>query len=252
MSTDYRIVIPARMASERLPGKPLRDIAGKPLIERVWDRATQSGAAEIVIATDDESIREAVEEFGGQCVMTRREHASGSDRIAECIDILGWPDDTLVVNLQGDEPQMPPQCLDQVAALLRADAVTDAASIYQLMDDPVEIRNPNAVKVTVDARGRALYFSRSVIPFNRGWPSLEAAVDGGQRWKRHIGLYAYRAGALRRMAASPPTPLELSERLEQLRMLEAGGVIMMAEAAMPVPAGVDTPEDLERVRRTFA
>jgi 3-deoxy-manno-octulosonate cytidylyltransferase (CMP-KDO synthetase) len=251
MSTDYRIVIPARMASERLPGKPLLDVCGKPLLQRVWECATRSSAAEVLIATDDEQIRDAAFGFGADCQMTRTDHSSGSDRIAECLETLGWPDDTLVVNLQGDEPEMPPECLDQVAALLDRDVGADAASLYQEIDDPEEIRDPNAVKIVIGKQGRAIYFSRSVIPAHRAWKSIEAAIESGERWKRHVGLYAYRAQALKRFAAHPPTPLELLERLEQLRIIESGGVIAMAKAARPVPGGVDTPEDLERVRRVF-
>lgn len=250
MSNDFRIVIPARMASERLPGKPLRNVCGRPLIERVWDCARASAASEVVIATQDEAIREAASGFGAECVMTRPDHASGSDRIAECIGILGWPADTVVVNLQGDEPLMPAECLDQVAGLLDGDARADAASLCQPTSDPDEIRDPNVVKVVVDGRGRALYFSRSVVPRPHR-DGLEEALEAGHRWNRHIGLYAYRAGALRHFAGLEPTPLERMERLEQLRILESGGIIAMAPAARSVPAGVDTPEDLERVCRAF-
>lgn len=239
------------MASERLPGKPLLDVAGRSLIRRVWDCARHAAAAEVVIATDDEAILAAAEGFGARCLLTRADHASGSDRIAECVAALGWSEDTVVVNLQGDEPLMPPECLDQVAGLLDSDSGADAASLYQRIDDADEIRNPNAVKVVVGGRGRALYFSRSVIPSHRPWPTLEAALADGCSWQRHIGLYAYRAGALKRMAALEPTPLERMERLEQLRILESGRAITMAQAARPVPAGVDTREDLERVRRAF-
>lgn len=251
MSTEFRIVIPARMASERLPGKPLLDLGGKPLIQRVWDCARRSGATEVVIATEDAAILRAAEGFGARCLMTRDDHASGSDRIAECLEHLGWPEETVVVNLQGDEPLMPPECIDQVADLLDNDPDADAASLYHLIDQASEIRNPNAVKVVVNGQGRALYFSRSVIPAPRPFASLEAALEAGFSWKRHIGLYAYRAGALLRMADLEPTPLERMERLEQLRILESGGAIAMAQAAQAVPAGVDTPEDLERLRRAF-
>jgi 3-deoxy-manno-octulosonate cytidylyltransferase (CMP-KDO synthetase) len=251
MNPEFRIVIPARMASERLPGKPLLDVGGKPLIQWVWECASRSGADEVVIATDDEDILAATTAFGARCQMTRVDHASGSDRIAECIETLGWPDSTVVVNLQGDEPEMSGECLGQVAALLGEDGSADAASLYRTIDDPAEIRDPNAVKVVVGAEGRALYFSRSVIPAHRPWDSVESAIRAGQTWKRHVGLYAYRARALRRFTNLSPTPLELMERLEQLRILESGGVIAMAEAVRPVPGGVDTPEDLERVRRGF-
>lgn len=251
MSVEYRIVIPARMASERLPGKPLLDVGGKPLIARVWDCARASAAGEVVIATDAPEIREAASAFDAKCVMTRADHASGSDRIAESIEALGWPADTLVVNLQGDEPLMPPQCLDQVADLLAADPGADAASLYYPMHEADEIRDPNAVKVVVDAQGRALYFSRAVIPHPRA-DGLEAALRAGETWQRHIGLYAYRAGALKHFAATPPSRLEGMERLEQLRILESGGAIAMAQALHPVPGGVDTPADLERARRAFS
>lgn len=251
MNTDYKIVIPARAASERLPGKPLLDVAGQPLIQRVWSCANRAGVSDVVIATDDEQIMQAASGFGAKVLMTRSDHQSGSDRIAECLDQLGWPDETIVVNLQGDEPEMPGECLDQVAAMLDGDTGADAASLYQVIDDPEEIRDPNAVKVVVDGNGRALYFSRSVIPAVRQWPSIEAAVNEGCTWKRHIGLYAYRAGALRRFTRLEPSALEQSEKLEQLRILETGGAIAMAAATRPVPAGVDTPADLERVRKVF-
>lgn len=252
MTAEYRIIIPVRLASERLPRKPLLDVGGKFLLQRVWECALRSTAGEVAIATEDEAIMQAAGHFGARCLMTRAGHSSGSDRIAECVDSLGWPDDTVVVNLQGDEPLMPPRCLDQVAGMLEADAEADAASLYQLINDPQEIMDPNVVKVVTDTQGRALYFSRSVVPANRRWESLESAIRDGQTWKRHIGLYAYRAGALKRMAATDPTPLEQTERLEQLRILENGGVIVMAEAAESVPAGVDTQADLERVRRIFS
>lgn len=251
MNTDFRIVIPARMASERLPGKPLQDVCGKPLIQRVWECASRASATEVLIATEDEEVRDAAERFGARCQMTGAHHASGSDRIAECVRTLGWPDDAVVVNLQGDEPQMPAECLDQVAGLLQDDSAASAASLYQVIDDPAEVGDPNAVKVVVGEAGRALYFSRAVIPAPRGHASVDEAVKAGMRWKRHVGLYAYRAATLKAMAARGPSPLEQVERLEQLRILESGGAIAMAEAVRPVPTGVDTARDLERVRRAF-
>jgi len=252
MSTDYTIVIPARMASQRLPGKPLLDIAGRPLIEHVWRRACASSARAIVIATDSAEIVKAAATFGARAELTSSEHQSGSDRIAECADRLGWDDDTLVVNLQGDEPLMPAACLDQVAALLAGRADAAAASLYWPITDAAEVADPNAVKVVVGCDGTALYFSRSAIPFARGHADIDTALRAGLAWKRHIGLYAYRAGALRTFAATPPTALESAERLEQLRFLEHGGRIVMAEAAAFIPAGVDTPEDLRRVARLLA
>lgn len=251
MTADYKIVIPARMASERLPGKPLKDVGGKPLIQRVWDCACRSRASGVVIATDDPEIHTIASGFGAESILTRSDHSSGSDRIAECVEKLQWPGDTVVVNLQGDEPMMPPECLDQVAQLLADDTGADLASLYQAVVDADVIVDSNAVKVVVDDRGRALYFSRSVIPSPRGWGSIEAAVQAGLSWKRHIGLYAYRAKALKRFARHKPTTLENVERLEQLRVLESGGTIAMAQAVCQVPAGVDTPADLERVRLAF-
>jgi len=248
LRTAYHIVIPARMASERLPGKPLLDIAGKPLIEHVYRRALEASSDSVVIATDDERIRRVAEAFGAAVVMTSERHRSGSDRIAECAALLGWDDDTLVVNLQGDEPLMPAACLDQVAALLAADTRCQMASLYWPLQRAGEIRDPNCVKVVTAADGAALLFSRSVIPFPRHWRDLQAALAAGARWFRHIGLYAYRLHALQAFSRHQPTPLECAEKLEQLRVLETGGRIAMAQACCFIPAGVDTEKDLERVR----
>ncbi|NNK97511.1 MAG: 3-deoxy-manno-octulosonate cytidylyltransferase [Xanthomonadales bacterium] len=248
MPGAYHIVIPARYASERLPGKVLLDLAGKPLLQHVWLRACESSAQSVVIATDDERIVIAAEQFGAQVVLTATDHKSGSDRIAECATLLGWPDDHLVVNLQGDEPLMPAACLDQVATLLDQRADCEVASLYWPITAAEEVNNPNAVKVVTDAQGRALYFSRAPIPYTRDHQSVEAAIAAGLSWKRHLGLYAYRLAALRRFTAYQPTPLELAERLEQLRIMEQGGKIAMAKACEFIPAGVDTSEDLERIR----
>jgi len=248
VSDGYQIVIPARMASQRLPGKPLLEIAGKPLIRHVYDCACRAAASGIVIATDDSRIFESAQGFGARVVMTSAQHRSGSDRIAECAELMGWPDHQLIVNLQGDEPLMPPACLDQVAELLMSDPGADVASLYWPVPTRAEAENPNAVKVVVSSAGRALYFSRSLIP----WPRTDAvdrdSEPAAQPWKRHIGLYAYRAGALRQFSSMSPTVLETMEKLEQLRFLESGRAIRMAQAREPIPAGVDTHEDLERVR----
>ncbi|MDX1380514.1 MAG: 3-deoxy-manno-octulosonate cytidylyltransferase [Xanthomonadales bacterium] len=245
MKPEYRIVIPARLASERLPGKPLLEIAGRTLIEHVWRRARAAAAGGVVIATDATAIADHARGFGAEVVMTAGTHQSGSDRIAECVRRLGWPGDTVVVNLQGDEPLMPPACLDQVAALLAADPLADAASLYWPLTDRAEADDPNVVKVVTGRGGAALYFSRSLLPYPRG----DAPASG---WKRHVGLYAYRAAALQAFTESGPTPLEQTEKLEQLRFLENGGRIVLAEAAEFIPAGVDTPADLERVRAALA
>ncbi len=246
--SEYHIVIPARFASERLPGKVLLDLRGQSLLQRVWQRARESAAVSVLIATDDERIVEVAESFGAQVVLTSADHQSGSDRIAECAALLGWPDDHLVVNLQGDEPLMPPACLDQVASLLDERPDCEVASLYWPITQSDEVRNPNAVKVVTDAENRALYFSRAPIPFARAHTDLDEALAAGIVWKRHLGLYAYRLAALRRYTSCAPTPLEMAERLEQLRIMEQGGRIAMARACEFIPAGIDTPEDLERVR----
>lgn len=245
----YHIVIPARFASERLPGKVLLDLAGQPMLQHVWQRANASSAESVVIATDDERIVEAARSFGAQVVLTRSDHQSGSDRIAECAVLLGWPDDHLVVNLQGDEPLMPAACLDQVAALLNQRADCVVASLYWPISEAEEVQNPNAVKVVTDSEDCALYFSRSPIPYARNFSDIEAAIAAGIEWKRHLGLYAYRLAALRRFTDCAPTPLEKAERLEQLRIMEQGGRIAMARACKFIPAGIDTADDLERVSR---
>lgn len=249
---SYRIVIPARMASQRLPGKPLARIEGRALIEYVYRRAAASGAGEVVIATDSEDILAAAGAFGAHAVMTSESHTSGSDRIAETADLLGWADDTLIVNLQGDEPLMPPRCLDQVADLLRKDPQADVASLYWPISEQSQAADPNVVKVVTGRDGGALYFSRSEIPYTRNPSAVHAASHSAYAWKRHIGLYAYRAGALRAFTAMSPSPLEAAERLEQLRFLESGHRIVMAEACEFIPPGVDTPEDLERARQLIA
>lgn len=256
MTAPYHIVIPARLASERLPGKPLLEIAGRPLIEHVYRRACAASAARVVIATDADSIADCARSFGAEVVMTSADHPSGSDRIAECVERLGWESRTVVVNLQGDEPLMPPACLDQVAALLAAniesgsgaDLGADVASLWWPLREAGEVTDPNLVKVVTDQRGMALYFSRSVIPHPRDPGGVTAALAAGAVWKRHIGLYAYRADALQAFTAAGPGQLERLEKMEQLRFLEHGRAIVMAQAAEAIPAGVDTPDDLRRVR----
>ena len=252
MSAFFHIVIPSRLASQRLPDKPLLDIAGQSLIERVYRRALQADARSVVIATDAEAIRKEAEGFGAIVVMTSDSHESGSDRIAECARSMGWDDDTILVNLQGDEPLMPAECLEQAADLLADHPDASVASLYAPVTNPVEAANPNAVKVVVDEQGFALYFSRSAIPFARDHASLEAAAENGIQWKRHIGLYAYRVGALREFTRRRPADLESTEKLEQLRFLESGRRIVMAQACREIPAGVDTADDLQRVRDILA
>ncbi|MEE4219286.1 MAG: 3-deoxy-manno-octulosonate cytidylyltransferase [Xanthomonadales bacterium] len=249
---SYHIVIPARMASQRLPGKPLAMIGKKTLIEHVYRRAKAAGAESVVIATDTEEICQAAASFGARAVMTSTSHSSGSDRIAETAELLGWNDDVLIVNLQGDEPLMPPACLDQVACLLQEDPGADVASLFWHVSDQAEAADPNVVKVVTARDGGAMYFSRSEIPHPRDPAAVKAARHGQYAWKRHIGLYAYRVGALRAFTAMAPSPLEATEKLEQLRFLESGHRIVMAEACEFIPAGVDTADDLERTRKLIS
>lgn len=243
------IIIPARYDSTRLPGKPLADVAGKPLIRRVHDCAVNSGAARIVIATDDERIRAAAEGFGARVVMTSAGHQSGTDRLAEVIGKLGIDPGEIVVNLQGDEPLMPPELIRDVADMLVKHEDAVVATACHAIHDRETLTNPNAVKVVCDANGYALYFSRAPIP----WPRDTMAGKGGGAVQafRHIGLYAYRAGFVRRFASWPPCPPEQAEQLEQLRVLWHGERIVVHEARAMPEAGVDTPEDLERVSKYF-
>jgi len=251
MTVPYHIVIPARLAAQRLPNKPLAQIAGRSLIEHVYHRACQANAESVIIATDSVEVRDTAESFGARALMTSADHQSGSDRLAECIDIMGWAAETIVVNLQGDEPLMPATCLDQVAQLLQNSCAANVASLYYPIQTADEINDSNVVKVVLGQSGHALYFSRSVIPFPRGL-DLDEALANGNRWKRHVGLYAYRAGALKDFTQMNPSPLESMEKLEQLRFLEAGHTIAMACAVDFIPAGVDTPADLERVRKLLS
>lgn len=236
----FMVVIPARFASTRLPGKPLLDIAGKPMIQHVYNRACESDASAVVIATDDQRIADAADAFGARVVMTRADHQSGTDRIQEVAAILGLADDAVVVNVQGDEPLIPPQTINQVAENLVKYPQAGISSLFHTMHDASELMNPNAVKVVTDAQGFALYFSRSPLP----WQDAEP-VHG----KRHIGIYGYRVSTLNQFVSWPRSLLEVSERLEQLRAMHHGVRIIMDEAVQRVPAGVDTPEDLEAVRR---
>jgi 3-deoxy-manno-octulosonate cytidylyltransferase (CMP-KDO synthetase) len=243
------IIIPARYASTRLPGKPLLDIAGQPMIVRVVECARASGAQRVVVATDDTRICDAVIAFGAEVVMTRADHPSGTDRLAEAIMLLDLKDDAIVVNLQGDEPLMPPRLIRGVADLLAARPAAVMATACHAITRREDFLNPNVVKVTTDCEGHALYFSRAPIP----WPRELMAGKSSAPIKafRHIGLYAYRAGFVARYAAWPACPLETTESLEQLRVLWQGEKIAVVEAEDAPVAGVDTPEDLERVRKYY-
>lgn len=240
MTPAFRVAIPARYGSMRFPGKPLVTLAGPTLLEHVWRRAGEAGAREVVIATDDERIAEAARGFGAEVAMTASAHASGTDRLAELAALRGWGGDDIVVNLQGDEPLTPPAILAQVAADL--DAAPDAP--MATLATPLataEADDPNIVKLVTDARGFALYFSRAPIPCWRDGRPGEGA------YRRHLGIYAYRAGFLRRFATLEPAPIEQAERLEQLRALWHGYSIHVSDAvALPGP-GLDAPDDVERI-----
>lgn len=243
--TDFVVVIPARHASSRLPGKPLADIAGRPMIEWVCERARLGGAREVIVATDDERIAEVCRRAGTRVEMTDAAHASGTDRIAEVAARLGWPQDQIVVNVQGDEPLLPPALVTQVAALLERRTDAGVATLVTPLGREQTFEDPNLVKAVTDGDGTALYFSRAPIPHHGD--GLPSAIV-----RRHVGLYAYRAGALARLASTPPCALEQAERLEQLRVLWLGLRIAVEDAVEPPPRGVDTPEDLAEVRRAAA
>lgn len=249
----FRAVIPARFASTRLPGKPLADIGGRPMIQHVYERVVASGASQVIVATDDERVVAACAAFGAEVQMTSSAHASGTDRLAEVAIERGWRDADVVVNVQGDEPLMPPALVRQAAALLESDPRADIATLAAPVESLEEFLDPAVVKVVRRADGRALYFSRAPIPWQRDGATggLASQRDFGGAW-RHVGLYAYRVGALKRIAAAKPAPLEVAEKLEQLRALHLGLAIAVGEALERPGPGVDTPTDLERVRALFA
>ncbi|MDX5408053.1 MAG: 3-deoxy-manno-octulosonate cytidylyltransferase [Chromatiaceae bacterium] len=245
----FVVVIPARYASSRLPGKPLADIGGESMVERVYKQALQSGASRIVVATDDERVAAVVDAFGGEVCMTRPEHNSGTERLAEVISKLALPAETVVVNVQGDEPFIPPLIIRQVADNLAAQQKARMATLAVPLRDSSEISNPNIVKVVSDKDGYALYFSRSVIPFDRDGKFQQQLA---QHYRRHIGIYAYRAGFIQQYVSWPASTLEQIESLEQLRVLWHGEAIHVDTALQTPPVGVDTPDDLEHARRHVA
>ncbi len=250
MSTDFIVVIPARFASSRLPGKPLQAIAGKPMVRHVWEQARRSGAGRVVVATDDARIEAACQAFGAEVLMTRAEHDSGTDRLAEVAARLELNPQAIVVNVQGDEPLIPPSIIDQVAANLAAHPEARIATLAEPLEDASALFNPNVVKVVADLNGLALTFSRAPLPWARDTFARDRArLPVGVPYRRHIGIYAYRAGFLHDFVAWGPCWLEATESLEQLRALWHGVRIHVADALEAPPAGVDTPEDLERVRR---
>jgi len=250
----FRVAIPARYQSTRLPGKPLLAVAGRPMIEWAYETAQRSGAVEVIVATDDARIARTVENFGGQVGMTRSDHSSGTDRLAEVATQQAWPDDDIVVNLQGDEPLMPPELLAQVAAGLEAHPEAGIATLCTRIESIDEVFDPNVVKVVCDQAGFALYFSRSPLPYHRNAFALgqpQALPEDVEYW-RHLGIYAYRAGVLRAYPKLPASPLERIELLEQLRGLWNGVRIHVQEAVELPPPGVDTVEDLRRLEQWYA
>ena len=242
---DFVVVIPARMASARLPGKPLLDIAGKPMIAWVHARALKSAAQRVIVATDDERIRTVCGAIGAHVEMTSDDHASGTDRIAEVAQRLQWSDDSIVVNVQGDEPLIEPAAINQVAKLLVDDPGADLGTLMTPITNEREFRDQNNAKVVTDGNGRALYFSRAPIPASRDGDLPLVA-------RRHIGLYAYRVKSLKVIAAAAVCPLEAAERLEQLRALWLGLTIAVADADLLPSQGIDTEQDLDWVRSFVA
>jgi 3-deoxy-manno-octulosonate cytidylyltransferase (CMP-KDO synthetase) len=252
MPQSFSVIIPARYSSSRLPGKMLAVIGDKPMLQHVYERAQQSSARQVVIATDDQRIVEAVQGFGGKALMTAVDHQSGTDRLQEAASLLELGDDEIVVNVQGDEPLIPPEVIDQVAENLAADGRASVATLCEKITDVQVFRDPNAVKVVRDINGRALYFSRAPIPWPRDEFSSGDEQDGAKIVLecafRHIGIYAYRARLLHQFVTWPMAPLERIEKLEQLRVLWQGESIHVDEACQPVPGGVDTADDLAKVR----
>ena len=243
---DFKIVIPARYASARLPGKPLLDIAGKPMVVRVAEQAAKSGASEIVIATDFEKIVTVAKEHGFTALITRLDHASGTDRIAEVAQKLGWGDDEIVVNVQGDEPLIEPSLINEVAQHLANSQDAVMATACHTIHDEASLLNPNIAKVVMDANGNALYFSRAPIPYPR-----DDAHKANIRGHRHIGIYAYRVGFLKQYAQLETTELEEIESLEQLRVLHHGYKIGVTITQNAPASGVDTQADLDYVRSVW-
>ncbi len=253
MSLRFKVVIPARYASTRLPGKPLLDIAGKPMIAHVCERAKEADAEEVVVATDDERIFQTVSELGIKAVMTRSDHDSGTERIAEVARLCGWADNEIIVNLQGDEPLIPPATIREVAAALAGQQQAGIATLAANIIDTVEIFNPNAVKVVLNKAGYALYFSRAPIPWERDrFTQSGGTPTGNIAYLRHIGLYAYTVDFLNRYCSWGKSPLESVEALEQLRILWHGEAILVQVVDKTPEAGVDTQEDLMRVARVLS
>ncbi|TSA12278.1 MAG: 3-deoxy-manno-octulosonate cytidylyltransferase [Betaproteobacteria bacterium] len=252
-SGDFLVIIPARYASTRLHAKPLADIAGKPMVVHVADRARESGAKAVWVATDHQEVYAAVQDHGHRALMTRDDHATGTDRIAEAAEQLGLPEDEIVVNVQGDEPLIAPELIGEVARTLAEHGDASIATACHPITDAASLRNPNVVKVVLDLAGHALYFSRAPIPYAReSFAQDQGGFPPGLPSYRHIGIYAYRTRYLRLYHRLEPAAMERFEALEQLRALWHGHRIAVAMTAHAVQAGVDTAEDLERIRRKFS
>ncbi len=249
---SFDVIIPARYASSRLPGKPLADIAGKPMVQRVYERAVLSSAERVIIATDDMRVAEVVQGFGGEICMTSADHASGTDRLQEVAANLGLAPDRILVNVQGDEPLIPPAVIDQVARNLAENTAAGVATLAEPIASVEDFLNPNIVKVVAEEGGLARYFSRAPIPWPRdAFASSKETLPEGLNPRRHIGIYAYRAAQLNLFVTWPMAPIEQFEALEQLRFLYNGQEIHVADAMEEVPGGVDTAEDLQRMRDLF-
>lgn len=251
--TRFHVVIPSRYGATRLPGKPLRLIAGRPMIAHVLDRGRESGAASVRVACDDARIAEVVEREGGVAVMTRSDHVSGTDRLHEVAVAAGWADDEIIVNLQGDEPGMPGTAVALAARLLADHPAGGIATLATPIREVRDLWDPNVVKVVLDDAGSARYFSRAPIPWVRGAfdAGPPASLPDGVPFLRHLGLYAYRVGVLRRFCAAPPSPLERAESLEQLRALSLGMAILVGILDTPPSHGVDSEADLARIQHDF-
>ncbi len=248
---SFTVIIPARYASSRLPGKPLAEIAGKPMIQHVYERALESEAERVIVATDDQRIADVAAGFGAEVCMTSPDHPSGTDRLQEVVKLQGFYADDIVVNVQGDEPLVPPRIINQVAHNLKAEPDASIATLSEPIEDINSLMNPNVVKVVSDVRGKALYFSRAPMPWPRDQfsdPEARNTMPEGFSWQRHIGIYAYRVKLLNDFVTWPPAPLEETECLEQLRAMWNGAGIHVAVADELPPAGVDTQEDLDRLR----
>lgn len=249
----FKVVIPARFGSSRLPGKPLLDIAGRPMVAHVVERACQSGAEEVLIATDDERIAAAVQGMGAEVVMTSANHPSGTDRLQEVAQKKGWSDDTIVVNVQGDEPLIPSAVINQVARNIEASSAAGIATLAETLTSVEQLFNPNIVKLVRDVNDFALYFSRAPMPWARdAFAKDKTVLPALDVYFRHLGIYAYRVGFLHAYVGWPPAVIEQVEALEQLRALYNGVKIHVGVAEVEIPQGVDTAEDLERIRALFA